>query len=1708
MKKLSCPLAVALLLCLFSPRYSQATPPAGIGNDNATGKTGEYSGSVTTGGSYDPYTGNAKRFVDDLTVTASVGVYPLKWTRILNTRGYSGPFGNGGGWNHSYSWGLSIRPIPGPTPNCNAPPEPPAGTVSYPDGREVMFDREVDSVGVETWTQVWGGEPIGDRLVHIPGGTDYDLRLQDGGRVEFRTVIPGLPRAAQRIVDPYNQVTTLHYVSSGGPQPSPRLDRITEPAGRYLQIEYWTYPRVDREGEYYPEVTVIKQVTVFNGPHQVEKVVYVYDEVLDAGYLRVRFYNLERAIYDEGLPAVYTYFDPAQVNPGNPWTLAAGNVKVCNDVRYAGAMSKIEYEYAPAGPASCGGTARGQIKAERNLTTNVLVSSISYPSPPCVFGDTQFLLRTETRGDGATRIFKYTEGGELDRYTDFAYSPQDHQWTIVSRGDAETSDHYLKIATPVGLPTHRTTTEKDYIIGALMAVIHPNGSRMTYTYTDPNNPYYLASQEDENGHITYFDRYGAPGFPSDPLNPNRIWRIRYPDGGWEMFTYNLFGQVLWHRMPSGGEERFAYDARGLKETYTPPATTSDQTPWNNPTHYFYYPDGWNKDRLQYVKDPRLNSTLFEYNLRGQVTKLTHQDGTFTQTFYKPDGTVERSIDELGHITRFEHDEYKRVTKTIKVVDNIDEVTENDYKPLTGGLNEFSHTTSSVYRILSPLGKVTQFGYDANFRRKWTTVAFGTDDAATTNYISYDPVGNLTRVEDPRHKFTTFGYDDQNRQTLIWNEELNESTGVVFDDAGNKKGEAREGGAFRSWDYDEMNRLWKAYDWRLNVTPQPYQTTTYDRDEAGNVLFITDTKGAVYSFLYDKWNRKENATYPPDVASGQSQSETWLYDKAGNLILHKNPAGRYHHFEYDERNRQRRSYWNLLQGANTNANRSIGQEIIITPDAASRITEIMTNGGETIVGFGYDHADRKIWEDQTLAGQPTRRVKTELDHEGKRLNLKIVDPELEATTAVFSPEMSGTGQYSVGYTYTERNQVKMISGEDWQFHYGYDPSGNLSSRRADYNGRTNWTKCPDDGYDALNRPTRWEQTGPNGFHSLSHYRYDKVNREEATWRAEDNNRGESFEYEITNQLKKVSYNVTITPTPAPPSPTPPSGSPTPPNASPTPPNGSPTPPPAGQVEPIVITVDGEAGQEIMHVTMHTDTAGATIFYRMSPDNFFNPVHNGSTGIHPTATYSGQLSVPVHQLQYFRAVAYKDGMNDSDMSDVIVDNNDGGGNGINTAISPRVVTYGHPPNRLNRTSMNDNGTVTNYSPNLLNQYTSTPENSFSYDHNFNMTHTAGFYGIYDAANRLVSASGEGGQTQSTQPLAQFVYDGLGRCVKRTLSGVGATVFVYDGWKPIGEFDNWGYFQAWNVYGPGPDEILLRQKDKIGYTRFLLDRHGNVAFLVDNDGVVREKYTYDVFGHPRVTDGNGANARLWSNYEHCFMFQGHEYISELGLYDFRNRFYHPQLGRFIQSDPIGLQTEGDKLSAQQAALYVGGGAPETFSSSELNLYRYCNNDPVNGSDPDGLVDLSYTPSTAAFAAAQHWEASYNPTNTFTVAGHADLGGIKTASGGYVSMQRIVNDIVRNNTENKPIELIACQTGRGVNPFARQLAKAVAAASGKTTRVIAPTTEVTGGRPGEAPRIRPEIRPGGEHLALDNKARYDWSKPGKQREFTVTPNKKDRGN
>jgi RHS repeat-associated protein len=195
-------------------------------------------------------------------------------------------------------------------------------------------------------------------------------------------------------------------------------------------------------------------------------------------------------------------------------------------------------------------------------------------------------------------------------------------------------------------------------------------------------------------------------------------------------------------------------------------------------------------------------------------------------------------------------------------------------------------------------------------------------------------------------------------------------------------------------------------------------------------------------------------------------------------------------------------------------------------------------------------------------------------------------------------------------------------------------------------------------------------------------------------------------------------------------------------------------------------------------------------------------------------------------------------------------------------------------------------------------------------------------YDAENRLSSIAGN-------SHTISFVYDGVGRCVERLLDGV-ATIFTYDQWTPVAEWDGSGNLVATNVYGLGDDEILSRTA---GSTQLFYknDPMGNVMFLMNSAGTGVEKYKYDAFGAPTITDWNGANSRNYSNFGNRFMFSGRDYLKDFGIYDKRNRFYDPSTSHFHQTDPIG------------------------FGGDAYSLLRFSGNNPSLGGDPSGLQSPS---------------------------------------------------------------------------------------------------------------------------------------------------------
>jgi YD repeat-containing protein len=128
---------------------------------------------------------------------------------------------------------------------------------------------------------------------------------------------------------------------------------------------------------------------------------------------------------------------------------------------------------------------------------------------------------------------------------------------------------------------------------------------------------------------------------------------------------------------------------------------------------------------------------------------------------------------------------------------------------------------------------------------------------------------------------------------------------------------------------------------------------------------------------------------------------------------------------------------------------------------------------------------------------------------------------------------------------------------------------------------------------------------------------------------------------------------------------------------------------------------------------------------------------------------------------------------------------------------------------------------YSVNGLNQYTAAGSASFTYDANGNLTNDGANAYVYDAENRLVTATGG--------HAASLAYDPLGRLWQVTNNTTGAvTRFIYDGDALVWETDGAGNPRQAYAHGPNAaaDDPLIWYDGTAGFARrFLhLDRQAS--------------------------------------------------------------------------------------------------------------------------------------------------------------------------------------------------------------------------------------------------------------------------------------------
>ena len=212
------------------------------------------------------------------------------------------------------------------------------------------------------------------------------------------------------------------------------------------------------------------------------------------------------------------------------------------------------------------------------------------------------------------------------------------------------------------------------------------------------------------------------------------------------------------------------------------------------------------------------------------------------------------------------------------------------------------------------------------------------------------------------------------------------------------------------------------------------------------------------------------------------------------------------------------------------------------------------------------------------------------------------------------------------------------------------------------------------------------------------------------------------------------------------------------------------------------------------------------------------------------------------------------------------------------------------------------------------------------------------IYDDLNRLIEV-----KDGSNQTIATYTYDAFNRRITKT---VGNTTerYSYDDWDIVEISTNSNLYT--NIIDSGTDrhiaiEVTANNTPTLYY--FLTDERGNVTALTDANGNILERYRYRVYGDFEILDSqftpkNCNNQTCYATNLHNFLWGGSLYEPETNLYWMRNRYYHIDMHRFINQDPIGIW--GDANNLGNGFAYVAGMVIEASDPSGLEYESWTRN------------------------------------------------------------------------------------------------------------------------------------------------------------------------
>lgn len=920
-----------------------------------------------------------------------------------------------------------------------------------------------------------------------------------------------------------------------------------------------------------------------------------------------------------------------------------------------------------------------------------------------------------------------------------------------------------------------------------------------------------------------------------------------------------------------------------------------------------------------------------FNAGGRLIRIEERNNNFLDILYGAGGVINEVSDSRGRKLIFTSDSEGKITQ---VKDPADRIFRYEYDsdgnliktidPLDGETLYLYDDNHNIIRVIDANEHSLYFEYDSSDRayHSWqdsvnneVTLSFvpsnnittSTDSLGNTTLYEYNDFGLVTRITNPYGNVRSFTWDEDFNKTSFIDENSNAAY-FTYDSKGNIITTIDPQGNTTTFTYEPN------FYFVSSATDALANTSTCGYDDRGNLIEAKDALGNTAAYAYD--SRGDLIS----LADARGNNTNYEYDECGNLIKIIDPLGGATLFSYDllgNRTGTTDAKGNTANFIYDELNRLIkiiypdGSGIAYTYDAVGNRTSITDPGGK-VTFYTYDEIDRLIQIKDALEGITSYAYDTEgnttavIDANGnatsyhydemKRL-IKTLSPSGKETSFTYDAAGNRTTVTdakgnTISYNYDTLNRlINKVYPDSSAVEFTYDKIGRVISM-ADNQGITSY------GYDGLGRLL--EVDGPLNNDVIS-YEYDSAgNRISMT-----NQDGEKtlYAYDALNRLAQlmdpagkatlyaydeVSNLVEM-------------------NC----PNGIESLYTFDNLNRLINLVNQEAKGKYRKDILSSygydyDLAGMRTKAVFSDGSYIEYAYDGLNRLTEETKY-GRGGRAKHKYEYIF---------------------DPVGNRLTMKRYPFIVTdYAY--NEENQLISEEKGIE------KKGKFISLQKTQYTYDNNGNQVEkrTAGIYGCphkkenittyeYDYENRLTKIM--------CPDVIQYEYDGAGKRIK-AVDGEGVTTYHYDGLNACIERDADGETVASYVrglsYGGGIGGIISARMIAPGHRYSNLpsydiyyhyDGIGNVSGLSDSRGRETASYAYDAYGNILRETGIARN--------NPYRFSTKEHDSPSNLCYFGARYYDPRIGRWLTKDPLGM---------------IDG----------VNLYVYCNNNPVNWIDPWGL-------------------------------------------------------------------------------------------------------------------------------------------------------------